>query len=67
LLKHKILYYYHTTSAIKEATLTIGVDAPLTGPAASYGLAVMHGVKLAAEDFNTAGGLTVGIPIIRSQ
>jgi branched-chain amino acid transport system substrate-binding protein len=49
-----------TTGATKEATLTIGVDAPLTGPAASYGLAVMHGVKLAAEDFNTAGGLTVG-------
>ncbi len=49
-----------TTAALTEATLTIAVDAPLTGPAATYGLAVMHGVTLAAEDFNNAGGLTVG-------
>jgi branched-chain amino acid transport system substrate-binding protein len=50
-----------TTSApLQEATVTIGVDTPLTGGAAPWGLSEMHGVTLAADDFNTAGGLTIG-------
>ena len=46
--------------ALKEATVLVGVDTPLTGPAAGYGLAVFHGVQLAADDFNDAGGVTIG-------
>ena len=49
-----------TGSASKEATILVGVDTPMTGPAAGYGLAVLHGVQLAADDFNAAGGVTVG-------
>src|SRR5208283_3909671 len=49
-----------TTQALQQATITIGVDTPLTGGAAPWGLSEMHGVTLACDDFNTAGGLTVG-------
>ena len=49
-----------TTAPLKEATITIGVDTPLTGPAAPWGLGVMHGVTLAFDDANAAGGLTIG-------
>jgi branched-chain amino acid transport system substrate-binding protein len=49
-----------TTQALQEKTITIGVDTPLTGGAAPWGLSEMHGVTLACDDFNTAGGLTVG-------
>jgi len=49
-----------STGSAKEATITIGVDTPLSGGAAPWGLSEMHGVTLAADDFNAAGGLTVG-------
>ena len=49
-----------TTQVLQEKTITIGVDTPLTGGAAPWGLSEMHGVTLACDDFNTAGGLTVG-------
>ena len=49
-----------TSAAIVEKVVTIGTDSPLTGPAAPWGISVQHGVELAAEDFNAAGGLTVG-------
>jgi ABC-type branched-subunit amino acid transport system substrate-binding protein len=49
-----------TTQAMQQKTITIGVDTPLTGGAAPWGLSEMHGVTLACDDFNTAGGLTVG-------
>jgi ABC-type branched-subunit amino acid transport system substrate-binding protein len=49
-----------TTQALQQKTITIGVDTPLTGGAAPWGLSEMHGVTLACDDFNTAGGLTVG-------
>jgi ABC-type branched-subunit amino acid transport system substrate-binding protein len=49
-----------STTASNEQTITIGVDTPLTGGAAPWGLSEMHGVTLAVEDFNKAGGLTIG-------
>ena len=48
------------TYTMQEKTITIGVDTPLTGGAAPWGLSEMHGVTLACDDFNAAGGLTVG-------
>ena len=49
-----------TNANLTEQTITIGVDTPLTGGAAPWGLSEMHGVTLACEDFNNAGGLTIG-------
>jgi ABC-type branched-subunit amino acid transport system substrate-binding protein len=49
-----------TSTPLTEKVITIGTDSPLTGPAAPWGLSVRDGVTLAAEDFNAAGGLTVG-------
>ena len=49
-----------TTTALKEAVITIGTDGPLTGGAAPWGLSVQHGVTLACDDVNAAGGLTIG-------
>ena len=47
-------------TASNEQVITIGVDTPLTGGAAPWGLSEMHGITLACDDFNTAGGLTIG-------
>ena len=49
-----------TTSALKEVNVLIGVTSPLTGGAAPYGLGEKHGVEMAFEDLNNAGGLTIG-------
>jgi branched-chain amino acid transport system substrate-binding protein len=49
-----------TTAPLTEATLIVGTDSPLTGGAAPWGLGVEHGVQLAADDFNAAGGITIG-------
>jgi branched-chain amino acid transport system substrate-binding protein len=49
-----------STTNLSEQSITIGVDTPLTGGASPWGLSEMHGVSLAVEDFNKAGGLTVG-------
>lgn len=38
-------------------TLKIGVIGPLTGPAATYGLAVQNGADLAIKEINAAGGI----------
>lgn len=40
-------------------TIKIGVIAPLTGPAASFGLATAGGPKIVAADINAKGGLEV--------
>ncbi len=40
-------------------TLKIGVVAPLTGPGATWGIAMSEGAKIAAADVNAAGGLDV--------
>ena len=49
-----------STKNLTEQSITIGVDTPLTGGAAPWGLSEMHGVSLAVEDFNNAGGVTIG-------
>ena len=38
-------------------TLKIGVIGPLTGAAASYGIAVQNGADLAVKEINEAGGI----------
>jgi len=48
-----------TTALLKQVTVVIGTDSPLTGPASPWGLGVMHGVQLAVDDFNAAGGITI--------
>ena len=48
------------TNALQQATIEIGVSSPLTGGAAAYGIAQAHGVELAFDDLNSAGGITVG-------
>lgn len=50
-------------SVLAEAgaeTLKIGVIAPLTGPAAEWGMATAGGPKLLAAEINAKGGLDVG-------
>jgi branched-chain amino acid transport system substrate-binding protein len=49
-----------TTTALQKQTILIGTDSPLTGQAAGWGLGVEHGVQLAFQDVNAAGGLTIG-------
>ena len=44
----------------KAETLKIGVIAPLTGPAATWGLATAGGPKILASEINAKGGLDVG-------
>jgi len=51
-----------TTSAAAGSHRQIGVDTPLNRRRAPGVLSEIHGVTLAADDFNTAGGLTIGIP-----
>lgn len=51
-----------TTAAAGEAagaeagTIKLGVIGPLTGPAATYGIAVANGADMAAKEINAAGG-----------
>lgn len=48
------------TTALKEGTITIGLVSPQTGGAAPWGLAMVHGLDLAFEDANNAGGVVIG-------
>src|SRR2546427_4020925 len=41
----------------QEKTLTIGVLGPLSGGAASYGVELVRGAEMRAEEINKAGGL----------
>lgn len=43
-----------------QTTRAIPFAGPLSGPIATYGLEVVHGALLAAEDINRAGGLKAG-------
>jgi branched-chain amino acid transport system substrate-binding protein len=43
-----------------EKTLTIGLRGPLSGGAASYGVELMRGAEMKADEINKAGGLKVG-------
>lgn len=44
-------------AAAAEGTLNLGVIGPLTGPAATYGIAVKNGADLAVKEINAAGGV----------
>jgi branched-chain amino acid transport system substrate-binding protein len=41
-------------------TLKIGVIGPMSGPAAQWGVELMRGAEMKAEEINAAGGLKVG-------
>lgn len=41
-------------------SLKIGIIAPLTGPAAPWGLAMAEGARILAADYNAKGGLKIG-------
>ena len=41
-------------------TIKVGVVAPLTGGGAPWGIAAAEAMKMAAEDYNSAGGMKVG-------
>jgi branched-chain amino acid transport system substrate-binding protein len=43
-----------------DKTLSIGVIGPLSGGAASYGVELVRGAEMRAEEINKAGGLKVG-------
>lgn len=45
--------------ASAEETYTIGLIGPLTGAAAVYGQAVLHGAEIAVEEINAQGGAQV--------
>src|SRR2546427_34513 len=49
-----------TPSAAEDKTLTIGVLGPLSGGAASYGVELVRGAEMKADEINKAGGLKVG-------
>lgn len=42
---------------LAQAEINIGLIAPLTGPAATYGIQIQNGVKFAVEDINKKGGV----------
>src|SRR3989475_10523739 len=44
----------------QDKTLTIGVLGPLSGGAASYGVELVRGAEMKADEINKAGGLKVG-------
>ena len=44
------------TNAPAAATLKIGVIGPFTGPSSDFGLPMLQGVQLAAEQINAGGG-----------
>jgi branched-chain amino acid transport system substrate-binding protein len=49
-----------TRGAAEDKTLTIGVLGPLSGGAASYGVELVRGAEMKADEINKAGGLKVG-------
>src|SRR5262249_51985823 len=49
-----------TRSAAQDKTLTTGVLGPLSGGAASYGVELVRGAEMKADEINKAGGLKVG-------
>jgi branched-chain amino acid transport system substrate-binding protein len=46
--------------AASTETLKLGVIAPLSGPGAPWGIALLRGVEIAAEEINAAGGIKAG-------
>lgn len=49
----------------EEKVLPLGLHAPMSGPGAGFGLAIMRGAELRAEEINNAGGLKVGTDIYK--
>src|SRR5258705_12599409 len=49
-----------TRGAAEDKTLTIGVLGPLSGGAASYGVELVRGAEMRADEINKTGGLKVG-------
>jgi branched-chain amino acid transport system substrate-binding protein len=49
-----------TRGAAEDKTLTIGVLGPLSGGAASYGVELVRGAEMKADEINKAGGLKIG-------
>ncbi len=45
----------------KNETIVIGLSGPLTGGAATYGIAVENSAKMAIDEINAAGGLKNGV------
>ena len=45
-----------------SGTITLGMIGPLTGSVAVYGTHIENGVKLAIEEINAAGGVTLSWP-----
>jgi branched-chain amino acid transport system substrate-binding protein len=46
------------TAAFAQATIKLGVLLPVSGGAASVGLGIQDGIKLAVEEINAAGGVS---------
>lgn len=44
-------------SKLKNTEITVGLSAPLTGPAAIYGMAVKNAAEMAVSEINDAGGI----------
>ncbi len=44
------------TAATSSKPFVLGGSGPITGDAAVYGLAVMHGAQIAVDEINAAGG-----------
>ena len=44
----------------RSEELKVGVIAPMSGPGAGWGIALLRGVEIAAEEINAAGGIKAG-------
>lgn len=49
-----------SAEAASTETLKLGVIAPMSGPGAPWGIALLRGVEIAAEEINAAGGIKAG-------
>lgn len=54
-----LLVWTMVCSGAWAAEVVIGFTGPLSGPGAGYGRDVSNGIKMAADDINSAGGITV--------
>lgn len=55
--------WFVTKQPAKEQELAIGVVAPISGEAATFGISTKEGIELAAEEWNNAGGIN-GMKIV---
>lgn len=46
-----------TTAPKLSPTVKIGVIGPFTGPSADFGIPMLNGIKLAADEINASGGV----------